>query len=289
MKEIALKFGTNGSLIGVLSEECALMDNSQDQHRGTAGLLFNAGLIHHIGPNRFYVKLARRMADMGLKALRFDFSGIGDSGLRMDKIPADESMLDEARHAMDLLESRYGIKAFICIGLCAGAAAAAQVSLADSRVKKVILVNPLLPRTPQIERLRQGKYYFSAVLNPKSWLKFILFKSAYVTIWNALTMKVRTKLQPNLLRDSELLHITEKIKGFLCQLNNKKLKLLLIFSETEVGDEYLQGVAGPQYDALKQSGLMRIEILAGADHLITPISSQNHLLETITDWLNEAA
>ena len=118
MKEIALKFGTNGSLIGVLSEECALMDNSQDQHRGTAGLLFNAGLIHHIGPNRFYVKLAR-MADMGLKALRFDFSGIGDSGLRMDKIPADESMLDEARHAMDFVfESRYTIRAYLYRIVC---------------------------------------------------------------------------------------------------------------------------------------------------------------------------
>jgi hypothetical protein len=289
MKEIALKFGTNGSLIGVLSES-ADVDINPNQHCDTAGLLFNAGLIHHIGPNRFYVKMARRMADMGIKALRFDFSGIGDSGPRMDKLPADESMLDEARKAMDLLERQHGIKAFICIGLCAGAAAAARVSVVDPRVKKMILINPFLQQTAQINLMRQSSYYSAhAMYNPRSWLKFFSFRSSYRTIWNAAIMKVRTKLRHNFLRYSELPHITEQINDFFIQLNNKKVKVLLIFAENEIGNEYLKAVAGPQYNALKQSGLMRVETSMGADHLITPLSSQSRLLELISDWLVEAA
>jgi alpha/beta superfamily hydrolase len=128
MKEHALKFGANESLIGILTEG-DLVDSSCNANKGLAALLFNAGLIHHVGPNRIYVKLARRLAGMGITTLRFDFSGIGDSGQRMDKLPAKDSILDDARQAMDELERNWGVKAFICIGLCAGAAAAAQVGL----------------------------------------------------------------------------------------------------------------------------------------------------------------
>jgi pimeloyl-ACP methyl ester carboxylesterase len=289
MKEHALIFGKDGSLIGILTERDAV-DSDQAAHAGTAALLFNAGLIHHVGPNRMYVKLARKLANLGITVLRFDFSGIGDSGPRRDKLPADASMLDEARQAMDLLEQRYGAKRFICIGLCAGAAAAAQISVNDGRVDKAILINPLLPKTPQTELMYYSRYYHkTALFDPRSWFKFLLLKSNYRTLWQVVCLRIKTKFRFNSLSKSELPDIIDELKWFLQKINTRRIRLFLAFSEDDIGDQYLQSVIGLEYNALKRSGLMTTETLAGADHLLTPLVSQQHLLDLVGIWLNDAA
>ena len=75
MTEQVLLFGTNRCLVGMLTEP----EKSQVPADLPAFILFNAGLLHRVGPNRLHVTLARRLARRGFPVLRFDFSGIGDS------------------------------------------------------------------------------------------------------------------------------------------------------------------------------------------------------------------
>ena len=49
MKEYAVSFGREQSLVGILSENGGADANAQDDPTGV--LLLNAGLIHRIGPN----------------------------------------------------------------------------------------------------------------------------------------------------------------------------------------------------------------------------------------------
>jgi pimeloyl-ACP methyl ester carboxylesterase len=286
VKEKALRIGVDQSLVGILSEGAAVQGG--EIHRNTAVLLLNAGLIHHIGPNRIYVKLARRLAEMGLTVLRLDFSGIGDSGPRMDKMPANESSLDEGLQAMDLLERQYGIKQFVCFGLCAGAAAATVISLADERVKKVILVNPLLPKTPQTDLMYYTRYYRTqALFNPRSWLKLFFLKASYRTLWRAVVMKLRFKFKSNLQLKDENPEIIAELQRVFQHFNTRRIRLLLAYSEDDIGELYLKSVIRHEYNALKQSGLMQTEKLIGADHLVTPLACQDNLLELVAGWLNE--
>jgi alpha/beta superfamily hydrolase len=74
MKETAIRFGKFDTLIGVITEP----DTPAQDNRPII-ILSNAGLIHRIGPNRIYVKLARLLAEDGYCVLRFDLSGVGDS------------------------------------------------------------------------------------------------------------------------------------------------------------------------------------------------------------------
>jgi pimeloyl-ACP methyl ester carboxylesterase len=286
VKEQALRIGQDQSLVGILSEGDAVQ--GVETHRDTAVLLLNAGLIHHIGPNRIYVKLARRLAKMGLTVLRLDFSGIGDSGPRMDKLPANESMSDEGRQAMDLLEQQFGIKRFVCFGLCAGAAAATYISLADERVKKVILVNPLLPKTPQTDLMYYTRYYRTqALFNPRSWLKLFLLKASYRTLWQAVVMKLRFKFKSNLQLKDENPEIVAELQRIFQHFNTRRIRLLLAYSDDDIGELYLKSVIRHEYDSLMQSGLMQTEKLAGADHLVTPLACQDNLFELVAGWLNE--
>ena len=45
-------------------------------------LMFNAGNHHHVGPARSWVDLSRRWAAAGIRSLRLDLSGLGDSPFR---------------------------------------------------------------------------------------------------------------------------------------------------------------------------------------------------------------
>ena len=109
MRERAIRVGRPIPLVGVICEPVMV-----DSHRPGV-LIFNSGVMHHIGSCRLSVKLARSFADNGIVSFRFDFSGIGDSGTRRGVAPFCESAPIEATEVMNYLEEKRGIKKFILL------------------------------------------------------------------------------------------------------------------------------------------------------------------------------
>jgi pimeloyl-ACP methyl ester carboxylesterase len=289
MKESTVLLGKDRSLVGILTEN---EDENVSKRNDLTGLLFlNAGLIHHVGPNRIYVKIARMLASMGFVVLRFDFSGIGDSGPRKDKLPATESMNDEVRQAMDYLEKLKGIKQFICMGLCDGAAAAAQILAVDHRVKKAILIDPPVPSSPQTELMAHSNYYSKhALFNPHSWLKFVFMQSNYRNLFGAILMKIKIVLWPNRSQFCEDSKMVTELRNFFRSLRMRNVQLFMVYStdpEGEIGERYFLEVVKEEYLIMKDSGLLTTEKLSRTDHLVTPLASQEKLLNMISKWLTE--
>lgn len=134
MKEVTLQFGREGHLVGTLT----LPD---ERGAGFACLLPNAGVIHRIGPHRFNVKLARRLAALGVPALRFDLAGVGDSAMPRSSPPYPERMIAAMRDAMDLAEREAGVRSFVVAGICSGADNALAVAAAEPRVVGIALID----------------------------------------------------------------------------------------------------------------------------------------------------
>lgn len=284
MKEYAVLLGKDRSLVGILTENGDADVPEQDELTGV--LLLNAGLIHHIGPNRIYVRIARLLSSMGFIVLRFDFSGIGDSGPRKDKLPAAESITDEVRQAMDYLEQLKGIKQFVCIGFCSGATAAAQMLAADHRVKRAILIDPPVPGSPETELMAQSVYYNKhALFNPRSWLKFLLMQSSYRAVFKAFWVNIKAKLKINYLRGSELSEITTELKSFFRSLRMREARLFIVYSEDNIGKRYFEEMAMEEMRMMQDSGFLTTERLNKTDHLVTPMSSQETLLNLISKWM----
>lgn len=102
MKEKALLFGKTRSLVGVLTDP----EHAESAAKRPGVIILNSGLLPKIGPNRLHVKIARRLAAAGFVAMRFDFSGIGDSLPRKDGMSFARSAIVETQEAMDLLATR---------------------------------------------------------------------------------------------------------------------------------------------------------------------------------------
>src|SRR4051812_31655913 len=104
MTEDVLIYNDAQSLVGVLTTPD---DNLRDDEL-PAVILLNGGLLHRVGPNRIYVKIARALATMGLTVLRLDLSNIGDSPPRAENMPIEQSMLADVQDAMDSLARTHG-------------------------------------------------------------------------------------------------------------------------------------------------------------------------------------
>jgi alpha-beta hydrolase superfamily lysophospholipase len=104
--------------------------------------LLNAGVIDHVGPARLWVDLARSWAAAGLKVVRFDLSGIGDSPVREHQreqiVFPDEAVQDVLDALRDI--SPDNPENSVLVGLSSGAYHAVEVALA-CRVRGICAVN----------------------------------------------------------------------------------------------------------------------------------------------------
>jgi pimeloyl-ACP methyl ester carboxylesterase len=137
MKETAVSFGERGSLAGVLCEP-----EPQALRRGAPPvLLWNVGIQHHVGPYRIWVDLARQLATLGFRSLRFDLGNMGDSEVSRGSPASDVA------EAMTALEKRLGIHEFTLVGFCSSVDQLHEVGLVDRRVTGMVYVEGYAYRT----------------------------------------------------------------------------------------------------------------------------------------------
>jgi len=135
MIERSIVFGPGEGLVGTL---CLPAEPAAG--RAPVGqILFNAGVIHRVGPHRFNVRLARILARRGIPSLRFDLSGHGDSARSNGRLSYEAQAIADLRCAMDALGAGSEAARFALFGYCSGATHAYETALADERVAAVLM------------------------------------------------------------------------------------------------------------------------------------------------------
>lgn len=134
LTERGVRLGPAG-LFGVAAEpEHATSD--------TVVVFVNVANERHLGPDRGWVRLARELAGEGLRSVRLDLSGVGDSpshpGQERDVVYARQWLTD----LPDVVEA-LAPAPVVLVGLCSGAYSAIECAL-SSRVRAVCAINPVL-------------------------------------------------------------------------------------------------------------------------------------------------
>ncbi len=298
MTEKAVQFGTFQSLVGVVSqpETPAAPD--------LPALIFaNAGLIHRVGPNRIYVKLARLLAGQGYLGLRFDLSGVGDSLPRPDHMPVEQFTIDDLQQAMDYLSATYGSRRFVLVGHCAGAYHSFRTAAQDRRVCGAVMMNPDGGEAEWVDYDRKrklaqyyGNYYAKTTLtDPQRWKRFFTGQVSYRSIlqnllrnviWgriSGLIFRLKQRFAPAPpAQPAETLFSMEAI---LTKLPELELPVLLIYSEASTSLERIRLGMGKALRRLSAAGRLQLSVIPGADHIFTPLASQACLLRVTEQWL----
>lgn len=285
MREEALLFGQDRSLVGVLTQP---PDTSASGL--PAVLLLNAGILHRAGPNRLYVKIARSLAAMGFVVLRFDFSGIGDSLPRPDAVPFEHSFRSEVQDGMYLLQSRAGSSQFVLMGLCSGAVGSYHLALDDPRVVGAALINPRAhlhdAHDQELdaalrERVLLAHYrrlVFSSSLRWKTWHKAVAGSFDPALLKRALTGFTH---KPGAQTRIMLREVRQRAVSQLDTLVARGVRLLHVFSEGDEGLDYFRVVLG------NEAHRFRVAVIRGANHTFSVLWSQAQLVDALCAWAKE--
>ncbi len=293
MRERALLFGEAKSLAAVITEPAGGPDP-----RRPAIVFLDAGILHHVGPNRVHVRLARELARDGFVSVRFDFSGIGDSRSRADALPFAESAVAEARQAMDVLAAR-GAASFLLFGICSGADTAIRAALEDGRVAGAALVEPYLVEGPGYTLYA----YRRKILNPLSWWRLLRGRSEILE-----TLAARRRAgnaggaepaarpgegRPPLEAAADEVPLILPSRGEAARqvraLVEKKVNLCFVYAqEGPAYHNWLVLLRREARPAVRQ-GRARLLVLAHTDHVFTPLAAQDRLVAAVRGWANDVA
>jgi pimeloyl-ACP methyl ester carboxylesterase len=263
VSEYAVVFpDSSEALIGIFTKP------EENSNRVRPAVVFlNAGLLHRIGPNRLYVRMAREMAAHGFSSLRFDLSGIGDSPPRTDGLPLRNAVLRDVLDALDFLSQKRELYSFILIGLCSGADLAFQVALADKRVVGVVLIDGLPYRTLRAYVYDQVSRGWSVIAGG-AWRK--LFPWLVKTLAGTKTALGERGVPPRAVAEAGL-H----------DLADRGVNLLIVYTQGR-GYNYARQFA----ELFPSVPTDRIEVvyLKGAEHTFELLTDQDRLVRTVNNW-----
>lgn len=284
MKEKALLFGKTRSLVGVLTDP----EHAESAPKRPGVIILNSGLLPKIGPNRLHVKIARRLATAGFVAMRFDFSGIGDSLPRKDGMTFARSAIVETQEAMDLLANARGLEQFILMGICSGADNSVRVAYEDARVAGAALIDSYAFPTPQYFWYS----YRKRLLNVRSWGNLLAGKSdllAKIRKGRATQMRQRPAEQNERLNPDWHMPTQAELAKTLHALLERGTDLLFLYSGgSPAYFNYLTNLKG-LLGTLQDSPHLRLEFLLDSDHGFTLLHHQKMLVDTITAWVKSVA
>ncbi len=282
MREEVVRFGRGGDIVGIVTNP----PEDQSDARLPAILLLNSGMIHRVGPNRLYVKTARTLAAMGFVVLRFDFSGIGDSGARQDSLPFIKSAISETQEAMDKLAASRRVSRFVLAGICSGAIISLRTACCDSRVVGVISINFAGHRS------QDGLDYGRTLIRH---YKRIAFSSSFSskTLLKALSGKVDSRSLRAAAR-SLLAHFwtrrqkaqsgENRFADLLRDLIARGVRVTLIHAEGDEGLDFVYLTLGHEMRRWTADGKLELVVIPGANHTFTLLANQADFIKAVVQW-----
>jgi len=277
MREEALLLGPGQSNVGVFTSAA---HNAEGQSN-MAAICITAGLLHHVGPHRMHVLLARALTKQGISTLRFDLSGIGDSSVRADDLPAREVPVQEINDAISALEKR-GFTRFILFGICSGAARAVKAAVGNPKIAGIILVNiggddgnaEVDPRLAAQFYLKRSFWELSA------WKNLVTGKVEYRALFYTLFSALKQKFKAEKKKPASM---EEMLRSRLQPFIQQGTSILSVLSDRH---SQIYEIHKEAYDKL-QSVQYKILVYTDTDHLFTSLSLQHDLIDRICQWSGE--
>jgi len=274
MNEQLHRFGADARLCGILHTPAG---NSSR----TVVIFITAGLLHKPGPFRLYVELSRTLAAAGTPALRFDLSGIGESGRCTSGESAEQAAVTDVCEAIDWLNAEFGFRRFILAGLCSGAEVAHRAAVKDERVCGMIAMDGYIVRTPAY----YWWHYLPRVFSLSKWLDF-------AGGWLH-RLLARTALANGIAPEDEALAFWEgpgpdrsQLAAEFTSLCDRRVRQLQIFSGGS-GDCSYQRQFHDAFHDVDFNGLVDVRFLAETDHVYVLHADRLRLVQLIADWISE--
>jgi len=276
VNETALLFGPRKALVGILTNPAT--GAPPGERPGV--LILNAGLLHRVGPNRVHVQMARFLAERGFAVLRFDLSGIGDSRPREGVVTIADSVMEDTREALDLMERMTGLRRFLLIGICSGADIALFAATQEPRVVGAALIDGYFAPTFGFRVGRQLRRVFTL----RSWLRLLTGQSqVWSVVVDALAAprrRERSEPRGRGPRFSPVAKYRESVRVAV----TRGVALLLVYTEDGPSLYHYRRSMKKQIPRWAARQPVSVEYFDGSDHVFTLRVNQERIVRILSHW-----
>ncbi len=245
---------------------------------GPTVMLLSVANEHHIGPNRMWVELARQWAALGMRCVRFDLSGLGDSPTR----PGQAEFVARALEAFDDVGAAAAAVSpadpsnVYFVGLCSAAYQAIENALI-LRPRGIIAVNPVLSFLPP-EMTAGGS------MDPRR--RACLPRTSLVEKFHddGPLAPLRRRF-PNLgwsIRN--FIARSQRPAVWLRELTESGVQGLFVCGDREIR-QIRQGMTSHTYARLTGTGHLQLEFIAGLDHGLLLSAHRAQVTAMMTEFL----
>lgn len=292
-REQLVRFGPKEMFFGALTKPL-------DRPAETALLVLNAGADHSVGWGRYGVDLAREMAREGFAVLRMDLAGIGETPLW----PGQEQPVmyslranDDVACAIDWLVAEAGIEKVVLVGRCSGAYPAFLSAVSNKRVAGSFLINVRKlhwePDEDIYKAIREPTEpldtYRKNLANPRQLKRVLSGELPISTIVRRLSHTLAAvadrKLAPVLRSRSTHFRIGSIVRERLRALKERNVPVALVFSQGDPGLIDLYGWAGPDACKLSSYPNLKLVVIEGADHNLSPLPARANVTDALQDFV----
>ena len=287
VEESLHRFGQGQRLFGILARSDTRTDRP-------LVILFNAGAVHHVGPNRIYVELARELAAAGVPCLRMDLETLGDSVLDdawRENYPYPRTAMRDVAYAFDFARRELGYTRIIPAGLCSGAHMAFHAALdAGHDLDEILLLNPLvyywqegmsLDTSTQFEDMEQ---YRKSARDPERWKKLLRGEVKMKRLAEVLAGHAVGLVKPYW----DALHETlfprsggTRLSRDLRKLAGMKRRVTLFLGDRDQGLKILNAEARRALRNGLESGWIVIHSIPGGDHTFSRSRPRSDLVRSV--------
>jgi alpha/beta superfamily hydrolase len=292
VEETLVQFGGAALLFGVVS---APAGSDRVPNGAGAVVLLNAGAVHHVGPNRLYVALARHLARLGHTVLRMDIAGIGDSEPRAgepDNTVYSRTALPDAREGLDFLRREYGARDVRAVGLCSGAYHAFKGAVARLPLDAAVIVNPLTFFWKEGMSLAYPKHrvatdimrYRTNAFSVASWRKLLSGDVDLRQLSQVLSRHLLSAAAVPIHAAARAfgLPLPDDLRTELKQVAGAGIGLQFVFSDGDPGFELLRQQGGGSVPRMQARDELTVSVIPEADHTFTDLKARAELIDVLT-------
>ncbi len=276
--ELACTFDSGCKLTGVYTPAI------DTQPQLPCALYLTAGLLHHVGPTRLHVELARTLSAEGVAGFRFDLSGAGDSetgslgGYFMDR------SVTEIKDAMTYIQTQFGHQHFVLVGLCSGADDALATAQQDDRVSGLVLLNSYAYPAGWFRIHRLIKFYLPRVFvrsKVVNGMKRLLER-------NQTTQSTEQTALAQLDEDFRYIPPREETESALMSLCKASTEMLFVYTGSEHEEYTYEGQLFAMFPSLKGESTVTEKYLSEADHTLILQQDRHRVIAWISQWFKQA-
>ncbi|MCV2886026.1 hydrolase 1, exosortase A system-associated [Aestuariibacter sp. AA17] len=285
MQESAFVFNRHNVCLSGITHPCK-------NNKNVGVLIVVGGPQTKVGSHRQFVLLARYLAANGIPAMRFDYSGMGDSdGEYADFLSVTED-IDEA---IKQCQQRLGVSKVILWGLCD--AASSTLIYAKNKpldcVAGVVLLNPWVRSEQGQAKTLVKQYYWQRIQDKQFWLKLIKLDVDIKGAFLGFTKNILAAFSSSGSTSSDVSEIevsTQEnyIEHMLAGLQKIDTPILLVISGDDLtAAEFEQKVQDDKrwQQALADKQLTK-HTMPTANHTFSTLQWRSEVEHTTLSWIN---